>query len=173
MILGLASAALITFRLVSVDLLLFDSERTFKKLELWRLITHFFVFGRFSFNFVFRMIMFYFGVSHLEEQYNPNRYAEFFYLIFYNMCMLNVIAYFMDSYYLSEAFSFALLYIWCKRSPFDKVQFLFGLIVTSGYLPWVIIGYTLITGENIDQQLIGLVSAHLYIVLKDIMPNSQ
>jgi len=65
--------------------------------------------------------MFYFGISHLEEQYSPNRYAELFYLIFYNMCFMNIVAYFLGNYYLSEAFSFAMLYIWCKRSPFDKV----------------------------------------------------
>lgn len=49
----------------------------------------------------------------------------------------------------------------------------FGKIIQGAYLPWVLIGYTLITGGSVTSELIGLASGHLYIVLKDIVPNSH
>jgi hypothetical protein len=71
--------------------------------------------------------------------------------------------------------------------PFERVQFLFGFLVTSeiliiliflsknlgAYLPWVLIGYTVITGGSVVSELLGLASGHLYIILKDIVPNSH
>ena len=46
-------------------------------------------------------------------------------------------------------------------------------IYSGGYLPWVILGYSVITGGDITSELMGLASAHLYIVLKDILPMSH
>ena len=34
-------------------------------------------------------------------------------------------------------------------------------------------GYEVITGGDVTNELMGLASAHLYIVLKDILPNSH
>ena len=43
----------------------------------------------------------------------------------------------------------------------------------GAYLPWVLLGYTVITGGSIVSELLGLASGHLYIILKDIVPNSH
>ena len=59
---------------------------------------------------------------------------------------LNIYGLIMGEIILAKALGFALVYIYCKRSPFDRVSFMFGLIVNSGYLPYVILGYDMITG---------------------------
>eukprot|EP01017_Pseudomicrothorax_dubius_P001604 TRINITY_DN0_c569_g1_i1.p1 TRINITY_DN0_c569_g1~~TRINITY_DN0_c569_g1_i1.p1 ORF type:complete len:142 (-),score=42.43 TRINITY_DN0_c569_g1_i1:20-445(-) len=76
-------------------------------------------------------------------------------------------------YFNGNAFIFGLLYIWCKKCPFEKVQFLFGFIVTSAYLPWILLVYDLIIGGSIVPNLIGIAAGHTYIFLKDILPNSH
>lgn len=45
--------------------------------------------------------------------------------------------------------------------------------IKGAYLPWVLLGFNVITGGGIFDDLIGLASGHLYIVLKDILPNSH
>ena len=77
----------------------------------------------------------------------------------------------------------AFLYVWCKKRPLEKVSFFFGIIVDSkifvfiyhhiclgGYLPWVIVGWNILTGASVLNDLIGIAIGHLYIVLKDILP---
>ena len=44
--------------------------------------------------------------------------------------------------------------------------------ILGGYLPWAIMAWTLLTGGNILNDLIGVASGHLYIFLKDILPAS-
>lgn len=43
-------------------------------------------------------------------------------------------------------------------------------VYLGGYLPWVIIGWDVLTGNSIYHNLIGIGIGHLYIVLKDILP---
>jgi Der1-like family len=79
---------------------------------------------------------------------------------------------------------YAMLYIYCKREPLLMVSFLFGfkfkskkydfLIQTKdANFPWVLVIYELLTGASIERTLIGIAAGHTYIVLKDILPNSQ
>ncbi len=44
----------------------------------------------------------------------------------------------------------------------------------DAYLPWVIVVYSVLTGANdILSYLVGIAAGHTYIVLKDVVPNSQ
>jgi cell division protein FtsX len=54
---ALATAALISFNIISYKYLVLDITKAFKQLQLWRLVSHFFIFGRFSVNFFFKMLM--------------------------------------------------------------------------------------------------------------------
>ena len=120
----------------------------------------------------FKMMMIYFSMTNLETQYAPNNMADMFYMMLVVSQALNVIGLLLGEVVLSNAFFFAMMYIWCKRSPFDRVTFMFGLVVNSGYLPLVVLGYELLTGESIYHRLLGLAVAHVFIVFKDILPKS-
>jgi hypothetical protein len=65
------------------------------------------------------------------------------------------------------------IYIWSKKRPFEEVYFLFGLKVKSGYFCFVLIGFHLITGRSIVEDIIGVAVGHLYIILKDILPSKN
>ena len=62
-----------------------------------------------------------------------------------------------------------------KESNFylDLLFQVYKPLIQGGYLPWVILGYNVITGGDVTTELMGLASAHIYIVLKDILPTSH
>ena len=78
-------------------------------------------------------------------------------------------------YFYADAFIFALLYIWCKRRPFETIQVMFGftfksknLFNSGGYFPWIYMAYQVLMGGSFITYAIGLVLGHLYIAIKDI-----
>mgnify|MGYP003878432505 FL=1 len=73
---------------------------------------------------------------------------------------------------MSRQFAFSLLYIWCKKEPFEKVKFLLGFVVKSAYLPWAIIIYSVLTGESVYAELIGIAAGHAFIFIKEVLPNN-
>ncbi len=77
------------------------------------------------------MLFVYFGTSKLEKLFQPNRYAELFYLILVNSFFLLILSYFLSEIVMAKGLAFSFLYIWCKRSPFEKIQFMFGFIFSS------------------------------------------
>ena len=46
-------------------------------------------------------------------------------------------------------------------------------IIIAAYLPWVYMGFNVLMGQSIMMFIIGLISGHLYIFLKDIVPVSH
>ena len=80
------------------------------------------------------MVFVYFGLSKLEKLFSLNRYADLFYLILFNALCLILAAYFMDEFLMAKGLSFSFLYIWSKRQPFEKVQFMFGFIFDSTFI---------------------------------------
>eukprot|EP00828_Plagiopyla_frontata_P036512 TRINITY_DN4816_c0_g1_i2.p3 TRINITY_DN4816_c0_g1~~TRINITY_DN4816_c0_g1_i2.p3 ORF type:complete len:126 (+),score=17.41 TRINITY_DN4816_c0_g1_i2:244-621(+) len=65
------------------------------------------------------------------------------------------------------------LYMVQKKTFGKGVLFFFGIIVDSGYLPWVLVAWNVLTGNSVLNDLIGIGIGHLYIVLKDILPQSK
>lgn len=41
---------------------------------------------------------------------------------------------------------------------------------TAGYLPWVLLGFSLLLGHNIQADLIGIACGHVYYFLEDVYP---
>lgn len=71
-----------------------------------------------------------------------------------------------------EAFKFSVLYVYCKNDPERPMQ-LWGFPVTSGNLPWVLVVFSILTGGDPFNNLIGIAAGHTYIFLKITLPNSH
>lgn len=71
-----------------------------------------------------------------------------------------------------NAFKFSVLYVWCKNDP-DKIVSIWGFPVTSGNLPWALLGLSILTGGSPMNDLIGIAAGHTYIFLKVSLPNSH
>jgi len=119
------------------------------------------------------MFFLYFGFSKLEKFYHPNRIPEFIYLLLVNYVFILIISILFDQYYMmGPQLAFSIIYIWCKKEPLEQVQFMFGLVFKSAYLPWAMMAWSVLTGGSIMTNLIGVASGHLYIFLKDVLPAS-
>ncbi len=64
-----------------------------------------------------------------------------------------------------------LVYIWARRNPFVRMSF-FGLLTFQApYLPWVLLGFSLLLGNSVSVDLLGMAVGHIYYFLEDVFPN--
>ena len=101
--------------------------------------------------------------------FSRNDYADYLWLVVYLWLSLIVVGVLFSLPLISSAFTFAMLYIWCKRRPFEIITFFFGIKVKSGYFPFVYMGFNVLLGASIFQYILGLGLGHLYIFVKDIL----
>lgn len=84
------------------------------------------------------------------------------------MCML---AYFVNLLFLGHAFTIMLVYIWSRRNPRVRMNF-FGLLTFQApYLPWVLLGFSILLGSSTVVDIIGIVVGHFYYFFEDVFPN--
>jgi Derlin-2/3 len=79
-----------------------------------------------------------------------------------------------DIYFVADSFIFALMYVYCKRRPFETISLSLmfipsGVNLKSGYFPWVYMGFNVLLGESFMVYVVGLMLGHIYIFVKDIM----
>ena len=64
-----------------------------------------------------------------------------------------------------------LVYVWARRNPYIRMNF-FGLLTFNApYLPWVLLGFSLLLGNSVSVDLLGMAVGHCYYFLEDIFPN--
>ncbi|CAD1472374.1 unnamed protein product, partial [Heterotrigona itama] len=162
---------------------------------LWRLITTFLFFGNMGFNFLFNMIFTYRYCRMLEEGSFRRRTADFVMMfIFGGICMivsfqcfiyfseiddkvhaplcilLYTFAFFVNLLFLGHAFTIMLVYVWSRRNPFVRLNF-FGLLnFQAPYLPWVLLGFSVLLGNTIWVDLVGMAVGHMYYFAEDVFP---
>ena len=106
-----------------------------------------------------------FCVGGIERHFGP-RIHDFYYCIIFVAFMNILIGYLMDNYtILIHEFLYALLYIVCKREPDNIVNF-WGFKIKMSTFPWVLLGLSLITGQDIFKVLAGYAVGHTYEFLK-------
>jgi len=143
--------------------------------EFWRLITSFLYFGNFSIDFIFHMFFISRYSRMLEEGSFRGRTADYFWMI-----MLGVVAFIIvipiftarsQFLFLSTPLTFMLVYIWSRRNPQVRMSFLGILNFNAPYLPWVLLGFTILL-NNIwpAGDILGLIIGHIYYFLEDIYP---
>ena len=54
-----------------------------------------------------------------------------------------------------QAFTLMLVYVWARRNPFVRMNF-FGLLTFQApYLPYVLLGFSLLLGNSVSVDLLG------------------
>lgn len=84
-----------------------------------------------------------------------------------------IFAFFVNLLFLGQAFTIMLVYVWARRTPFVRMNF-FGLLnFRAPYLPWVLLGFSVILGNAIWVDLMGMAVGHIYYFLEDVFPNQR
>ncbi|KAJ1340523.1 hypothetical protein BSLG_004617 [Batrachochytrium salamandrivorans] len=74
--------------------------------------------------------------------------------------------------FLSSSLTFMLTYIWSRRNPSTRINFLGLFNFDAPYLPWVLIGFTLVLhGVTPWADFVGLAAGHAYYYLEDVYPD--
>ena len=74
---------------------------------------------------------------------------------------------------------FSMIYIESKRDP-EKMTMVWFIVVKSkycfiylfldAYLPFVLLGFSVVTGGDIVGDIVGIAAGHLYYYIKDLAP---
>ena len=157
--------------LVSPFSLYFSPTLIFLKFQFWRLITNFFFFGgSFSLDFLFHMFFLVRYSKQLEENAFRGKTADFFYFILYGSTMMSILAPFMSLYFLGSSLTFMMVYLWGRRNPYSRMNFLGLFPFTAPYLPWVLLSFSVVLGNNGTVDILGIFVGHLYYFLEDVYP---
>ncbi|GIY68292.1 derlin-2 [Caerostris darwini] len=170
------TACVLTTAAVQLDIispfqLYFNPDLIFNHYQVWRLFTTFLFFGTFGFNFLFNIIFTYRYCRMLEEGSFRGRPADFFFMFLFGGTLMIIIAMFVNLLFLGQAFTIMLVYVWSRRNPYVRMNF-FGLLnFQAPYLPWVLLAFSLLLGNSVIVDLMGIAVGHVYYFLEDVCPN--
>lgn len=84
----------------------------------------------------------------LEEGSFRDRTADFVFMFLFGGVFMAVCACFVHLLFLGHAFTIMLVYVWSRRNPHIRMNF-FGVIsFNAPYLPWVLLFFSLLLGNN-------------------------
>ncbi|KJH46398.1 Hsp90 protein [Dictyocaulus viviparus] len=173
-----ATACILSTLAVQLDFitpfhLYFNWELIIKQYQFWRLVTSFCFFGSFGFSFMFNMIFTYRYCMMLEEGSFRGRRADFVYMFLLEGILMIICGIFVQMVFLGQAFTIMLVYIWSRRNPQVQMNFFGVLSFTAPYLPWVLLLFSLLLGNNVIVDFMGIACGHFYFFLEDVFPYQQ
>ncbi|KAK9721417.1 Der1-like family [Popillia japonica] len=172
------TACVLTTLAVQLDLatpfqLYFNPILILKQGQIYRLVTTFLFFGTFGFNFFFNMIFTYRYCRMLEEGSFRDRTADFVMMFLFGAVFMIAFAFIVNLLFLGQAFTIMLVYIWSRRNPLIRMNFFGILNFYWVYLPWVLLGFSLLLGNAVYVDLMGIAVGHIYYFLEDVFPHQR
>lgn len=172
------TACVVTTLAVQLDLispfqLYFNPILILQQAQIWRLITTFLFFGTVGFNFFFNMIFTYRYCRMLEEGSFRGRSADFVTMFLFGATCMIFFAFFINLLFLGQALTIMLVYVWSRRNPLVRMNF-FGLLnFQAPYLPWVLLGFSVLLGNALYVDLMGMAVGHMYYFMEDVFPHQR
>ncbi|CAN8308455.1 unnamed protein product [Cochlearia groenlandica] len=65
---------------------------------------------------------------------------------------------------------FLQVYVWSKQNPYIHMSFLGLFTFTAAYLPWVLLGFSVLVGASAWVDLLGMIAGHAYYFLAEVYP---
>ncbi|KAI9019858.1 Der1-like family-domain-containing protein [Hyaloraphidium curvatum] len=161
--------------LVSPFHLYFNWDLIWKGGQYWRLVTSFLYFGNFSVDFLFHMFFLVRYSRALEEGSFRGRTADFVWMLLLAASAIIIITPFLPASaplpFLSSPLTFHLVYLWSRRNPHVRMNFLGLFTFSAPYLPYVLVGFSLLL-NNVwpTGDLMGIAVGHVYYYLEDVWP---
>lgn len=172
-----ASACLVTTILTQIQVvspfqLYFNPTLIVRKCQIWRLFTTFTYFGKFGWHFLLNMIFTFRYCQMLEEDSFRGHTADFVVMFMFGGCLMVLFAFLTNIHilFLGQAITLMLVYVWSRRNPMVRMN-IFGLAnFNAPYLPWVILGFSLLFGNSVSEDLLGIAVGHIYYFIEDVYP---
>jgi len=163
-------SALVQCQVVTPFQLFYSFRAVFKKFQYWRLLTTFIYFGPLSLDLVFH-VYFLQRYSRLLEESSGRSPAHFSWLLVYATTSLLLLSPLVSMPFLGHPLSSTLVYIWARRNPDARLSFLGLLVFTAPYLPWVLMGFSLVLHGSIPKdEMMGAAIGHVWYFFSDVYP---
>jgi len=151
--------------------LYFTFDKTFYDRQYWRFITTFLYFGPFSLDFLYHMFFLVRYSRMLEEGSFRNRAADYFWLLFLSSVALLILSPLSNVPFLGYSLAFTLVYIWSRRNPFIRLNFIGLFVFSAPFLPWVLLGFSLLLNNHFPMSdMMGIAVGHVYYFFEDVWP---
>jgi len=139
--------------------------------QFWRLATAFLYFGSFGLDFLFHMFFLYRYCKLLELNAFRGRTADFAMMLFFGAAFLLAISPAAPSIlFLGPSLTFMMVYVWARRNEHQAMNFLGLFNFRAPYLPWVLLGFSVLLGSPPVIDLMGILAGHVYYFLVDVYP---
>jgi len=157
--------------IISPFSLYFSVHMIFVKGQVWRLITNFLYFGsKFGLDFFFHMFFLTRYARSLEQETFAGRKADFAWMLMMGAGIMLLIAPLASLPFLGNSLTFMLVYLWSRRNPFTRISFLGFFNFTAPYLPWVLLGFSMLLENDVKIDLLGILVGHLYYFSRFVYP---
>lgn len=148
----------------------FNRRLIIEKLQLWRLVTNFFFFGNLGLDFLFHMFFLARYCRLLEEGSFRGKSGDFLFMLLFGAIILTLCAPFVNVQFLGSSLTFMMVYVWGRRNSYTQMSFMGLFVFTAPYLPWVLLGFSILIGSNPTVDLLGMGAGHVYYFLQDVYP---
>uniref|UniRef100_A0A2N9ISD6 Derlin n=1 Tax=Fagus sylvatica TaxID=28930 RepID=A0A2N9ISD6_FAGSY len=122
-----------------------------KQYQLWRLVTNFLYFRKMVSDIINSAVIIYTMISFSLRTS----------CISFTRC---------DNVPVFNSLTFMMVYVWSKQNPFIHMSFLGLFTFTAAYLPWVLLGFSVLVGASAWVDLLGMIAGHAYYFLEEVYP---
>ena len=72
--------------------------------------------------------------------------------------------------FFGSALTFMMVYVWSRRNPHERMAMLGLVHFDAPWLPWVYLLLSLLLGQEILVDILGIAAGHLYFFSQDVLP---
>ena len=83
---------------------------------------------------------------------------------------MTLVASYINVHFLGSALTFMMVYVWGRRNEDVKMSFLGFFTFNAPYLPWVMLTFSVLIGNAVTMDLIGIAVGHVYYFLEYVYP---
>ena len=106
----------------------------------------------------------------LEEGDFRGRTANFVLMLSFGVLAITLVASYTGVHFLGNALTFMMVYVWGRRNEDVKMSFLGVFTFHAPYLPYVMLGFSVLLGNPVTIDLIGIFVGHIYYFLEYVYP---
>lgn len=107
----------------------------------------------------------------LEEGSFRGRMADMVWMLFLGAVCMTLVAPFVHMLFLGSSLTFMMVYVWSRRNPDVRLNFLGLFNFNAPYLPWVLLGFSLVINAHFPMNdALGITFGHIYYFMDDVYP---
>jgi Derlin-2/3 len=91
-------------------------------------------------------------------------------MLLFGVICITLVASYTQTHFLGSSLTFMMVYVWGRRNEDVKMSFLGFFTFYAPYLPWVMLGFSVLLGNSVTVDLIGIMVGHAYYFLEYVYP---